>query len=184
MIGRTSLGMLATIVWATAAWAVFPEEDGPPEPTPTTVICPEGTVWDVDEALCVTIAETGVVSDPAALIGTVRELAYAGRHGDALALLARAPDQDDTMILTYRGYSTRSLGYLQRGLALYDRALAVDPDNLLARSYLGMAYLILGATDRAEAQLTEIRARGGDGGWPERALAAAIAQGASQGFDY
>ena len=163
---------------------VGPEDDGVPASSPTTTVCPEGTVWDIEEALCLPIAESGLVTDPEALIATARELAHAGRHGDALALLARAPDPEDTMVLTYIGYSTRSLGYMSRGLAFYDRALAVDPDNLLARSYLGMAYLILGSTDRAQGQLAEIRARGGVGSWPERALAEAIAQGAVDGFDY
>ena len=164
--------------------AVGPEENGAPAPSPSTTICPEGTVWDIEEALCVPIAESGLVTDPDALIATARELAHAGRHGDALALLARAPDPEDTMVLTYIGYSTRNLGYMSRGLAFYDRALAADPDNLLARSYLGMAYLILGTPHRAEAQLVEIRTRGGVGSWPERALAEAIAQGSAEGFDY
>lgn len=177
-------GLSLAVAVATAAGAVGFGEEEPPGPTPTTTICPDGEVWDIDEALCVPIAETGLVRDPAALMRTVRELAHAGRHADALALLARAPDPDDTMVLTYRGYSTRSLGYMQRGIALYTRALEADPDNLLARSYLGMAYLIIGAPHRAEAQLAEIRARGGAGHWPERALAAAIAAGASADLHY
>lgn len=184
MTMRAGLFGAFLIVFPGLALAVFPEDDAPPAPTPTTIICPEGRVWDSDETACIPIAETGLVSDPAALIGTVRELAYAGRHGDALALLARAPDPEDTMVLTYIGYSTRSLGYMSRGLAFYDRALTADPDNLLARSYLGMAYLILGSPDRAEEQLAEIRARGGAGRWPERALAEAIAGGAAEGFTY
>jgi tetratricopeptide (TPR) repeat protein len=183
MIGRRLLGLFGAVAIAGAALAVGPE-DAPPAPTPTTTICPDGKVWDTREALCVPISESGLVTDPEGFIRTVRELAHAGRHADALALLARAPDPDDTMVLTYRGFSTRSLGYMRRGLDLYDRALAADPDNLLARSYMGMAYLIIGAPHRAEAQLAEIRARGGTGHWPERALAAAIAQGAVDGFDY
>ena len=184
MILRAAAFCLVFQLVPTVLLAVGPEEDSPPTPTPTTTICPEGRVWDIDEAACLPIGQSGLVGDPAALISTARELAYAGRHGDALALLARAPDPEDTMVLTYIGYSTRSLGYMSRGLAFYDRALAADPDNLLARSYLGMAYLILGSPDRAEGQLAEIRARGGVGGWPERALADAIAQGAAEGFHY
>lgn len=184
MIGRTGLTVAAAVSWAGMAWAVFPEDDTPPVATPTTIICPEGTVWDTDEALCVSIEETGLVSDPGLLLRTVRELAYAGRNADALALLARAPDPSDTMVLTYTGYATRSMGDMDRGLDYYDRALAADPDNLLARAYLGMAYLILGAKEQAHVQLAQIRARGGAGGWPDRALADAIARGPAQGQDY
>ncbi|WP_439138761.1 tetratricopeptide repeat protein [Roseicyclus sp.] len=169
---------------ATMAAAVGLDDDAPPTPTPTTTICPDGQVWDIDAAECVPIDETGLVTDPARLIGTARELAYAGRHDDVLALLARASDQDDTMVQTYMGYSLRSMGDMAAGLDHYARALAADPDNLLARSYLGMAHLIAGKTQQAAVQLAEIRARGGAGRWPERALAAAIAQGTPAGYDY
>lgn len=168
---------------AQAAQAVGPT-DAPPTPTETTTECPVGTVWDGDSAGCVAIEESSRATDPAALIETVRELAYAGRHDDALALLARAPDPDDTMVLTYLGYSHRSLGDHARGLAYYDRALAADPDNLLARAYLGMAMIRLGTPEGAVAQLAEIRARGGAGRWPERALAAALTAGSTDGYDY
>lgn len=178
------IGAVVYMAMAPMAMAVGFDQEDPPAPTPTTTICPEGQVWDINEAVCVPITETGLVTDPEGLIGTVRELAYAGRLDDALALLARAPDQDDTRVQTYLGYAWRSKGDMARGLAHYGRALAADPDNLLARSYLGMAYLIDGKADDAMAQLVEIRARGGTGRWPERALAAAIAQGSARGYDY
>lgn len=177
-----STGLSLAIVGA--ASAVGSDDDTPPTPTQTTTECADGAVWDVETATCVQIEETGLVTDPAALTRTVRELAYAGRHQDALALLARAPDQNDSMVLTYKGFSTRSLGDMATGMAYYDQALAADPDNLLARAYMGMAYLITGQPDRAQAQLTQIRARGGAGRWPEQALAAAIAQGGAVGYDY
>jgi Flp pilus assembly protein TadD len=173
-----------TLALAHAAMAVGNEDDDPPTPTRTTTYCAEGSVWDRAAQVCVPLEETGLVTDPEALIGTVRELAYAGRHADALALLARAPAQDDTMVLTYMGYSTRSLGDMAGGMAYYDRALAADADNLLVRAYMGMAWLIQGRPDEARGQLAEIRARGGAGGWPERALAAAIEQGSPAGYDY
>ena len=173
-----------TLAMAQSGFAVGSDDDTPPTPTQTTTECPEGAVWDVETATCVTIEETGLVTDPAALTRTVRELAYAGRHRDALALLDRAPDQSDSMVLTYRGFSTRSLGDMTGGMVHYTQALAADPDNRLARAYMGMAYLIIGQADRAAAQLAEIRARGGEGRWPEQALAAAIAQGTAAGYDY
>jgi hypothetical protein len=49
---------------------------------------------------------------------------------------------------------------------------------------MGMAWLIQGQPGQARTQLAEIRARGGAGGWPEQALAAAIEQGSADGYDY
>lgn len=183
MIRIASLSLWLCALPAAPALAVGPLDE-PPEPTETTTRCAEGTVWDADRAQCVAIEQGSLADDPARLIAAVRELAYAGRHRDALALLARAPDPDDSMVQTYLGYSTRSLGDMEAGLAHYRRALETDPDNLLARAYMGMAHLLRGAPEAAAAQLAEIRARGGDGGWPERALAAAIAQGSPRGYDY
>lgn len=172
------------VFMAQGALAVGFNDEEPPTPTETTTECAEGTVWDSDAQACVSIEDSAVVTDPAALIGMVRELAYAARHADALALLARAPDQDDTMVLTYLGYSTRSIGDMAGGMAYYERAIDADPGNLLVRAYMGMAWLIQGRPEDARVQLVEIRARGGAGGWPERALAAAIAQGSPAGYDY
>lgn len=160
-----------------AASAIDPDDDAPPAPTETTTRCAEGTIWDAESAACVPIAESRAPAERDRLIAVVRELAYAGRYGDAAALLARAEDRGDSLVLTYRGFVARRLGAIPTGLAYYRQALAADPDNLLARAYLGLGYLQLGARAAAQAELSQIRRRGGIGGWPERALAAAIAQG-------
>lgn len=181
-----SVLLVATLVVAQVnlAGAVGSDEDAPPAPTPTTVECAEGQVWDTERATCVPIEQSLLPDTPEALIATVRELAYAGRLTDAMALLQRAPDQADSMVLTYMGYITRKTGDMDRGLAYYDRALAVAPENHLARAYLGLAYLQLGRSDEAALQLAEIRARGGSGGWPEQALARALTSGDATTHDY
>lgn len=166
------------------AWAIGTEDETPPAPTPTTTVCADGMVWDVELAECVTIEDSRLPVTPDRLIATVRELAYAERHQDALSLLGRAPDQADTMVLTYYGYITRKTGDMAAGLAYYDRALAAAPDNLLARAYLGLAYLQTGQRARAETQLAEIRLRGGAGGWPEQVLAKALQDGNATRYDY
>jgi hypothetical protein len=51
----------------------------------------------------------------------------------------------------------------------------VNPDNLLARSYMGQALVEQGQVDLALAQLSEIRMRGGRGTWAETSLANAVA---------
>lgn len=184
MIRPVFLATALVLAQMTPAGAVGSDDDAPPAPTPTTTECAEGLVWDTERATCVPIEQSLLPADPKALIATVRELAYAERLSDAMALLRRAPDQGDSMVLTYMGYITRKTGDMDRGLAHYDRALAMAPDNHLARAYLGLAYLQLGRTDEAALQLAEIRARGGRGGWPEQALARALTSGDATTHDY
>lgn len=179
---RSALLSTALILAAGAALAVGDEDDTPPRPTETTTQCPEGAVWDGGRNACVIIRDSRL--SPETLMQNARELAYAGRHDDAIALLALADSQEDSMVQTYLGFSHRSAGRMAEGLAHYERALNLDPDNLLARSYLGMAYVQMGATRDARVQLEEIEARGGTGRWPHEALAAAIRTGTTAGYDY
>ncbi|MBF9036623.1 tetratricopeptide repeat protein [Rhodobacterales bacterium HKCCE2091] len=158
-----------------AALAVGSDRDDPPEPTPTTTECPEGQVFDTTAGACVAIEDSRLDDD--ALYRAARELAYAGRHGDALAVLARMSDQGESRVETYRGFIARSTGDTAAARVHYAHALAADPGNALARSYLGMAHVLDGRIDLARVQLAEIRARGGANTWPDRALARAIRTG-------
>jgi tetratricopeptide (TPR) repeat protein len=184
MLRAPALAACLSLLCASQLGAVGMEDNAPPAPTATTLECPDGTVWDVERAACVEIKESRLPQTPDALITVVRELAYANRFEDALNLLHRAPDQGDTMVLTYFGYVTRKTGDMARGLGYYDRALTVAPDNLLARAYLGLAYLQTGQTELANAQLAEIMARGGAGSWSERVLAQALIDGDATRYDY
>ena len=112
----------------------------------------------------------------------VRELAYAGRNADAQGVLRAMTDQDSDLVLTYWGFTHRKLGNMDQAMMFYDRALQTNPDNLLARSYLGQAHVEAGRMMAAKTQLREIRARGGAGLWPETSLAQAIETGDT--FDY
>ena len=58
----------------------------------------------------------------------------------------------------------------------------VNPDNILARSYMGQAFVEQGDTANAKLQLAEINARGGKGTWPAFSLRKAIQSGA--GYSY
>lgn len=80
-------------------------------------------------------------------------------------------------VLTYRAFALRKAGQIEAGLAGYADALAANPDNILARSYLGQLYVEMAEMDLARAELAEIRIRGGRGSWAETALAEAIATG-------
>lgn len=155
-------------------------DSGPPKPTETTTDCTEGKVWSEEAKACVD-PQSGAL-DPDALYQAVRELAYAGRYPDALRALAAMPDQADDRVLTYRGFILRKMGDVELGNRYYLQAIAANPDNILARSYMGQGFVAQGDLVAARDQLLEIRARGGTGTWPEISLRRALETGA--GFSY
>lgn len=173
---RLALTLVLALVPATAARAV--DSDAPPEPTPTTTHCTDGKIWD--EGVCVDPEESRLDDDR--LYEAAREFAYAGLYSHAQAALEAMEEQGSDRVLTYMGFTLRQSGAPDRGMAYYAAALDANPDNLLARAYLGQGLVGLGDMAGAEMQLAEIRARGGEGTWPEFALLGAIRKGAA--FDY
>jgi tetratricopeptide (TPR) repeat protein len=162
------------------AAAVGSLDDTPPQPTATTTECTDGQVWDSAAGACVSPQESRLDDDT--LYRAVREFAYTGAYGHAGAALAAMADQQGDRVLTYRGFIARKTGAVDEGIALYEAAITANPDNLLARSYLGQALVELGQTEAARAQLGEIRARGGRQTWPEIALRNALRSGV--GYSY
>lgn len=167
--------LLALTLCPTFAFAAGSPDPAPPKPTATTQRCAEGLVFDLATQTCLPPEQS--TNDDQSRLDDVRALAYAGRYADALRVLDTMTDQSDDMVMTYRGFATRKAGDMGGGMAFYAQALAVNPDNLLARSYMGQALAEQGADDLALAQLTEIRMRGGRGTWAETSLASAIATG-------
>jgi tetratricopeptide (TPR) repeat protein len=160
--------------------AVAPEDQSPPPPTPTTTVCAEGEVWDGATETCRPIEQSRLPED--LLRRTARELAYAGRSDDALDLLARSDAAGSAPVLTLTAFAHGRAGRLDKAIPLYEAALAADPEDLLARAYMGLALIAAGREDAAAAQLSEIRQRGGAGSWPDRALARALVAGAPIGY--
>lgn len=169
------LALALALVLPGAARAV--DTDKPPEPTPTTTHCTGGTVWDHDEGACVDPAQSGLNDDE--LYEAAREFASAGLYRHALGALRAMDDQRSDRVMTYMGFALRKSGATEEGMAQYRAALAANPANLLARSYYGQGLVSQGDLAGARAQLAEIRARGGAGGWPEAALLATIRSGVS-----
>lgn len=87
-------------------------------------------------------------------------LAKNGQYETALGYLTLA-QQKDERVLTYIGYATRKLGQVDEALPLYRKALEVNPNYVVARAYLGEAFLTKGAPDMARAELDEIATRCG-----------------------
>jgi tetratricopeptide (TPR) repeat protein len=138
-------------------------------------------VWDPQAQKCIRPDKASSVLDPDTVYGAVRELAYAGRHEDAQTLLS-GMDQNADRVMTYWGFTHRKLGNVAQANAFYERAIADNPDNLLARSYMGQGFVEAGETEAAIAQWHEIMARGGEGSWAETSLRNAIRTGETYSF--
>ena len=154
--------------------------DKPPKPTETTTKCKKGQIFDKKTKACVALDKTSFDNDTR--FDAVRELAYAGRPEEALAVLATMTEGDTDRVLTYKGFASRKAGRMDEGLAFYAQALAQNPGNILARSYLGQAYVQMNKMELARAELVEIVANGGSGTWAQGSLAAAIKTGKTMNY--
>lgn len=163
-----------------AAFAVGGDDSEPPTPTETTIECEKGQVWDEKTKACIT-AEDSTLNDDQRY-GAVRELAYAGRYDEALAMLGTMTEGDTSRVMTYRGFALRKSGQIGAGITAYETAIALDPGNILARSYYGQLLVEMNQHDLARIQLAGIRSHDGTGTWAERALATAIATGVTSTY--
>ncbi|MEO1734399.1 MAG: hypothetical protein AAFR45_12350 [Pseudomonadota bacterium] len=137
-------------------------------------------VWDASIKKCVRPDQSSSLA-PDVQYNAVRELAYAGRYDEAQIVLSQM-DQSDDRVLTYWGFTHRKLGNLELANAFYQDAIDANPDNILARSYMGQGFVEAGKTDAALAQWREIKARGGTGTWAEASLREAIKTGLTYNY--
>jgi tetratricopeptide (TPR) repeat protein len=109
------------------------------------------------------------------LYENARMLADEGEYEWALDHLRLMSNQSDAEVLNYTGYANRKAGRLETGISYYHKALAITPNYVQAREYLGEAYVLAGRVDLARAQLQEIGWRCGTHCETYQALEAAIA---------
>ena len=172
--------MFAVCLAPGLAFAAGGGSSSPPTPTETTTTGSNGQVWDAGKGACVN-PQSGAL-DADTLYEAVRELAYAGQYQNAQKVLAAMPDQTDDRVLTYWGFTERKLGDVPSGMAYYAKALDANPNNSLARSYMGQALVEQGDLAAARVQLEAIRASGDTGTWPEEALARALSTGSTYSY--
>ncbi|WP_374371011.1 hypothetical protein [Tabrizicola sp.] len=170
----------AIVLMPHLALAAGSDDSQPPTPTETTTKCEKGTVWDEKTKACIKAEDQSLNDDQR--FGAVRELAYAGRYDEATAVLAAMREGETSRVMTYRGFLLRQTGHVEAGIAAYERAIALDPANNLARSYYGQLLVQMDELALAGDQLTQIRAHGGSGTWAETALATAIETGVTYTF--
>lgn len=154
--------------------------DSAPKPSETTQTCTGGQVWDTTTQACVDV-KSDLLNDDT-LYGAVREFAYAGQYDHAQSALKAMSDQSEDRVLTYWGFTTRKKGDVPAGMAFYEQAIASNPGNILARSYMGQALVEQGDIAGAERQLEAIRANGGSETWAEASLVQAISTGETSDY--
>jgi tetratricopeptide (TPR) repeat protein len=106
-----------------------------------------------------------------------RLIAKSGDYDWALEVLASVENQNDPRVLNYKGYSNRKAGRIDVGITYYRKALAINPDFILAREYLGEGYVAAGRVDLAMAELNEIKTRAGVNTEEYKDLSEAISTG-------
>ncbi len=121
--------------------------------------CSTGEVWNLKKHKCVK-ASAGVLPDDE-LYQQGRALAKSGHYEWALQVLSVISNQNNPYVLNYEGYSHRKAGRLETGITYYRKALAINPDFVLAREYLGEGYVAAGRIDLARVELGEIANRCG-----------------------
>ena len=173
MLRLTALALLLPVT----AFAAGSGDSTAPGTTATSTRCEAGKIWDQKTRAC--IDAKSEVFDDDIRFEAVRELAYAGRPDSAALVLAAMAEGDSDRVLTYRGFLARSTGDMAAAMGFYAAALAQNPDNVLARSYMAQGFVAQGRMDAAETELAEIRARGGAGTWAEASLVMAIERGAT-----
>ena len=117
-------------------------------------------LWSSGVEACVDGNSAALTDDDLYLAG--RDLGQDAHYAEALHLFFRIKNREQARVLSSIGYSTRKLGDLDKGLDYYHQALALDPNYLRAREYLGEGYLQKGDVAEAKEQLMEIVDRCGD----------------------
>lgn len=165
---------LALILSITALIPLYAHAAGTSDtPTSDVTECEEGQVYDKKAKECVDEEKSSL--NDADLLDNGRALAYAGRFDEAIVVLNKI-ENHNAEVLNYLGYATRNEGDVEKGLSYYRAALALDPDNTLARSYMGQALLKSGDRRGAMIQLDEIEKRAGTNAREYQLLAQALVQ--------
>ena len=145
------LALPVSLMLTVSAQAAGGGSDTPPTTTRTTTECTDGQIYDADSKACVDADKQSFNDDQR--YDAVRELAYAGAYDRAERVIASADQPGDPRFLNYKGFIQRKQGNIEAAMEFYTAALGIDPDYLLARSYMGQGLVASGDIQGAREQL-------------------------------
>jgi tetratricopeptide (TPR) repeat protein len=162
-LASLAIGALLLAAGLSPAFAAGGSADTSKTTTPPKAVlnCKKGEVIKkvASKETCVKV-KAGILPDED-LYQQGRLIAKSGHYDWALDVLASIENQNDPRVLNYTGYSNRKAGRIDVGITYYRKALAIDPNFILAREYLGEGYVAAGRIDLAMAELNEIKTRAG-----------------------
>lgn len=159
-VSRAAALLLASGVAAVAVSPLAAEGRISKDPGPASALCDAHAKGTAAWTACVGAASTAMSDEELFYAGYW--LAKSGDYETALGYLTRAQKKDER-VLTYIGFATRKLGHVEEALPLYRKALEIDPNYVVARAYLGEAFLSKDEPDKARGELAEIAKRCGSG---------------------
>ena len=178
---RTRSAILSLAVAGLAlAWAVpsYGFDFGGGDDDKPAKKCPSGKAWSKQNRKCEPLKSGSLSDEDLARAG--RQLARDGHYQEAIKVLETVANRNDSVVLTYLGYSHRRLGDIDLGISLYKKALDIDPENVDTREYLGEGYVSKGELDLAWLELSEIEKRCGTTCEEYRALEIVLRSSRSQ----
>lgn len=138
--------------------AAFAADDGVPVTPPSSVAAPLTLDGASSVAPPTTVAAGAPVTVPA-LVAEGRTAIAAKKWADAIAALkkAEALDPKNADVQNLLGFSSRGNGDYKSALAHYGAALKINPKHVGALEYQGVAYVLLGQTSKARANLASLQ---------------------------
>ncbi len=156
-----ALGMIlssAGLSYAAGGSEILRDPSTPPS-TRLKKKCPKGKVYRGKLKKCV--VKTSEALTDSELYTAGYRLAKSKQYKEALDTFSLIKNKERAQVLTFIGFSTRKLGKVDEGINFYMKALALDPNYVEAREYLGEGFLQKGEPEKAKEQLAEIEKRCG-----------------------
>jgi tetratricopeptide (TPR) repeat protein len=149
-----------------------------PDSTETTEKCDGDLIWNGTK--CVTPRSPELNENDR--LKAIQELAFFGDINAAQQILRQLDNPTSDLALTYWGFTHRKQGNLTLANLFYQDAIDRNPDNILARSYMGQGFVEAGKMDAAIAQWQAINSRDGADSWAARSLESAIRTGLTYNY--